>query len=66
MTNGTFLSEEFKVEIVVKLCLPMLSYCAGIRRVSAEELQKCNVCFNVCFLEGFLTVVNMNLLDKFC
>ena len=53
MTNDTFLSEECKVEIVVKQCLSILSYCVDMWRVVVEELRKCNVCFNTCFRRIF-------------
>ena len=54
MTNNTFLSEEFKVEIVIKTMSTYFVILRGYKAgYSAEELRKCNVCFKMCFRRIF-------------
>jgi hypothetical protein len=46
LLNGGYMSEECIMEILVKQCLPVLTYGVGIWNVSKEVERRIGVCFN--------------------
>ena len=46
VANGYFMSEECIVEVLVKQCIPVLMYAAGMWAMNVEEIRRVGVCLN--------------------